>query len=72
MQLYVRRYAPFSQFGGGFEGDNRSVSSTSLTATSRTSGSVFFDRRSIGRATGGRRAGPAAPPLSAPVRRRRR
>ena len=53
MQLYVRRYAPFSQFGGGFEGDNRSVSSTSLTATSRTSGSVFFDRRSIGRATGG-------------------
>lgn len=53
MQLYVRRYAPFSQFGGGFEGDNRTVSSTSLTATSRTSGSVFFDRRSIGRATGG-------------------
>jgi hypothetical protein len=39
--LYVRRYAPFKSFGGGFEGDARSFS-TSLKATSRTVGQVTF------------------------------
>jgi hypothetical protein len=39
--LYVRRYAPFASFGGGFEGDARGFS-TSLTATSRTVGVATF------------------------------
>jgi hypothetical protein len=39
--LYVRRYAPFNSFGGGFEGDARSFS-TSLKVTSRTVGEVTF------------------------------
>lgn len=37
--LYFRRFAPFASFGGGFDGDNRSHS-TSLKATSRTSACV--------------------------------
>lgn len=40
--LFFRRYAPFATFGGGFEGDDRSNSSTSLTATARTIGSLMF------------------------------
>lgn len=39
--LYVRRYAPFRSFGGGFEGDSRGFS-TSPAATSRTVGVVTF------------------------------
>jgi hypothetical protein len=46
--LYVRRYAPFASFGGGFEGDNRGFS-TSLTATSRTAGIATF---TLGSTTG--------------------
>jgi len=41
LYLYFRRFAPFASFGGGFEGDNRSHS-TSLKATSRTSAFVQF------------------------------
>ena len=39
--LYVRRYAPFRSFGGGFEGDGRGFS-TSLKVTSRTVGVATF------------------------------
>jgi hypothetical protein len=39
--LYVRRYAPFESFGGGFEGDNRGYS-TNPAATARTSAVVSF------------------------------
>jgi hypothetical protein len=39
--LYVRRYAPFRSFGGGFEGDSRPFS-TSPDATARTVGVVTF------------------------------
>jgi hypothetical protein len=42
--LYVRRYAPFHSFGGGFEGDGRGFS-TSLQATSRTVGVATFGPR---------------------------
>src|SRR6185436_16615251 len=42
--LYVRRYAPFLSFGGGFEGDGRGFS-TSLQATSRTVGVATFGPR---------------------------
>lgn len=41
--LHFRRYAPFSTFGFGFEGDNRGPS-TSLKATSRTYGCVMFNK----------------------------
>ncbi len=41
--LIVRRYAPFATFGGGFEGDIRTVATTSPTATARTVGIVSFD-----------------------------
>lgn len=40
-KLYVRRYAPFRSFGGGFEGDGREFS-TKLDATSRTVGVATF------------------------------
>lgn len=50
--LVFRRYAPFATFGFGFEGDNRSDASTSLTATARTCGMLMFDRNSIGKPTG--------------------
>jgi hypothetical protein len=47
--LFVfRRYAPFAEFGFGFEGDHRTVASTSLDATARTTGKVPFARGSIG------------------------
>jgi LysM repeat protein len=42
--LYVRRYAPFGSFGGGFDGDGRDYS-TSLAATARTVGVVTFSRK---------------------------
>lgn len=47
MYLFVRRYAPFSQFGGGFEGDTRTQATTSPTATARTIGVVEFSATSV-------------------------
>ena len=47
MYLFVRRYAPFSTFGGGFEGDVRTQATTSPTATARTVGVVEFGPRAI-------------------------
>lgn len=46
--LVFRRYAPFAEFGFGFEGDHRTEASTSLDATARTTGKVPFARGSIG------------------------
>lgn len=45
--LIVRRYAPFTTFGLGFEGDVRKGASTSSTATARTIGVVSFDSRHV-------------------------
>lgn len=45
--LVVRRYAPFSSFGGGFEGDVRSAASSDPNATARTIGVVTFDTVSV-------------------------
>jgi hypothetical protein len=50
--LVFRRYAPFATFGFGFEGDHRTKASTSMSDTARTSGTVMFDRSSIGKVTG--------------------
>jgi hypothetical protein len=50
--LVFRRYAPFSTFGFGFEGDGRSGPSTSLSDTARTTGIVFFDATGVGSVTG--------------------
>ncbi len=47
MYLVVRRYAPFAEFGGGFEGDTRTEATTSPTATARTVGVVEFDAKSV-------------------------
>jgi hypothetical protein len=41
--LVVRRYAPFSSFGGGFEGDVRVAGSVNPNATARTIGVITFD-----------------------------
>ena len=49
--LVFRRYAPFTTFGFGFEGDRRTNASTSMSDTARTSGTVMFDRTSIGKIT---------------------
>jgi hypothetical protein len=46
--LVFRRYAPFSKFGFGFEGDNRTGPSVSMEATARTIGLVPFERGSVG------------------------
>src|SRR5688572_11005531 len=43
--LSIRSYAPFSQFGGGFEGDKRGPS-TSPEATSRIAVSLIFNPQS--------------------------
>jgi hypothetical protein len=52
--LYFRRYAPFDTFGANpmalgqrFDGDKRSTASTSLKATSRTYGCVFFNKYGV-------------------------
>lgn len=42
MDVYLRSFAPWESFGGGFEGDNRGPS-TSLDATSRISGRVTIN-----------------------------
>ena len=47
MYLVVRRYAPFAEFGFGFEGDTRTEATTSPTATARTVGVVEFDAKSV-------------------------
>ena len=49
--LVIRRYAPFATFGGGFEGDNRTGPSISLTDTARTIGMVPFERGVVGSIT---------------------
>jgi len=49
--LYVRRYAPFKSFGGGFEGDGRGFS-TDLTVTSRTVGVATFGPQPSGKVNG--------------------
>ncbi len=46
--LVFRRYAPFSKFGFGFEGDNRTAASVSMQATARTIGIVPFGPGHIG------------------------
>jgi hypothetical protein len=46
--LVFRRYAPFSKFGFGYEGDHRKTSSVSMHATARTIGIVPFARGFIG------------------------
>ena len=52
-RLYFRRYAPFETFGiPSFRGDIRKTASTSLQATSRTSGMVLFDQSGILNKTG--------------------
>ncbi|WKB50892.1 hypothetical protein [Eleftheria terrae] len=45
--LVFRRYAPFKSFGFGFEGDGREGPSTRLEDTSRTMGTVGFERGSV-------------------------
>jgi hypothetical protein len=45
--MVFRRYAPFAQFGMGFEGDHRAGPSVSMSATARTIGIVEFDRSGI-------------------------
>lgn len=45
--LVFRRYAPFSQFGFGFEGDHRSGPSISLVDSARTIGMVPFSSDSV-------------------------
>lgn len=49
--LYVRRYAPFASFGGGFEGDDR-VYSTNPSATARTAAVVAFGPSGPGKVDG--------------------
>jgi hypothetical protein len=41
--LVLKRYAPFTTFGGGFEGDSRTGPSPDRAATARTVGVVDFD-----------------------------
>jgi hypothetical protein len=50
--LWVRRYAPFYTFGGGFEGDGERGPSASEYVTARTIGCVIFGRRGIGKPVG--------------------
>jgi hypothetical protein len=50
--LVFRRYAPFKEFGGGFEGDDRSGPSTSLEAKARTIGVVVFSVGNVGSIVG--------------------
>ena len=50
--LFFRRYAPFASFGGGFEGDHRTVASTSLSESARTIGAIAFGPGFVGTITG--------------------
>ncbi len=56
--MLVRRYAPFAQFGGGFEGDNRTTASADPGASARTIGTVVFGRAGIA-SVGARSSGTA-------------
>ena len=46
--LWFRRYAPFAEFGFGFEGDKRTAASTSFADTARTSGGCSFGPEFVG------------------------
>ena len=46
--LVFRRYAPFESFGGGFEGDNRTIASPNLNDSARTVGAVEFAPGHVG------------------------
>ena len=46
--LWFRRYAPFAEFGFGFEGDKRTAASTSFADTARTSGGCSFGPDAVG------------------------
>ena len=46
--LWFRRYAPFAEFGFGFEGDKRTAASTSFADTARTSGGCSFGPGVVG------------------------
>lgn len=50
--LYMRRYAPFATFGGGFEGDHRDSPSTDTAATARTIGVAMFGPNGVESSTG--------------------
>lgn len=50
--LYMRRYAPFGTFGGGFEGDHRDGPSTDTAATARTVGVAMFGPNGVESYTG--------------------
>ena len=50
--LVVRRYAPFSYFGGPFHGDGRSGPSVSLRDTARTIGYVGLTRTGVAGSVG--------------------
>jgi hypothetical protein len=50
--LVFRRYAPFDQFGGGFEGDSRTSASIDPKASARTIGVVNFTESNVGAAVG--------------------
>jgi hypothetical protein len=54
MQIFVRAYAPFEHFGGGYRGDNR-VASTDTRATARIKWVFAFDVATM------RQVEPAAP-----------
>ena len=49
--LVFRRYAPFAEFGMGFEGDHRTGPSVSMNVTARTIGTVPFARGAVGAVT---------------------
>ena len=49
--LWVRRYAPFDSFGGGYEGDGARGASTSMAVTARTIGGCSFGPGSVGPGT---------------------
>lgn len=51
--LWVRRYAPFDTFGGGFGGDRERSASTSEYDTARTIGRVTFGSAGVGKGVGG-------------------
>jgi hypothetical protein len=46
-QLFLRRYAPFPTFGGGFGGRRRTAATTSPRAAARTIGLVTFDANGV-------------------------
>jgi hypothetical protein len=51
-KLYFRRYAPFTTFGLGFEGDSRNSASTDSEASARTIGEIEFSPARVGQIDG--------------------